>query len=819
MTVETSTSRVQYATNGTTGPWSVPFYFLADADLRVVYADSTGAETELVLTTDYSVTGAADPAGGSVTTVASYASGGTITVVRELEALQPTDYADTDAFPAASLERNLDRLTMLAQQQAEVSARSLVLPVSDESTVTLPSAADRADSLLGFDSDGNVIAVIPTAGDASALAINLASTASASLGSGMVGHKGSLSYAAGTVGGRLREVINAVTDYAVPNNGTDSATSAIETMFTAAAAAGVREIYFPPGQYLLACARTDSDYTCAVVISGLSNCTIRGSEGTIFKQDTSGVGPDEYGMFRIEKCEGLTFRDFEMDGSGIVSNGTGANRSRGFVLSNIDVNNKTTEYTPTNKRITFSNIHAHDIGGFVGTTTRATATSGAPPFHEQIRVVGCKCDDIIGQDHPVGVNYVNGITVEDCRFVNDTSATPMDNMAIDFSADTHQAVARNNYIRGFMFGMKCETHTGGGGGDAVRYSMRVLFENNTLEEIGLTDSLTYLGTATFGMRLSGRDVVARGNTIRARTVGVTTGGLGYGMVVTNATDAESHYLIEGNVITGSDGGINHDAPTDSAEKFTCVIRDNKISDTSSQGIIVSNGATVVDNRIYRSGGPGIELQTPNQTFVHHNLLVDCCDTAVAAPVSATVAVFMNDTGAVGYTEVTDNIVIDTRGGSAAAYGYCLRAFAAYTNPYVFRPGYSSGLATSIAFDKYVSVIGESRQLDATAVIEPRVFYVSNNPQTTSPWSGIAWRVGDRAYLQGQTAGQNDGWLCTVAGTPGTWVPFGVSQLANAYTVTNPSTDRALNVSADTTAQVAAVLGTLIADLQAASVLK
>lgn len=40
-----------------------------------------------------------------------------------------------------------------------------------------------------------------------------------------------------------------------------------------------------------------------------------------------------------------------------------------------------------------------------------------------------------------------------------------------------------------------------------------------------------------------------------------------------------------------------------------------------------------------------------------------------------------------------------------------------------------------------------------------------------------------------------------------------------YTVTNPSTDRALNVSGDTTAQVAAVLGTLIADLTAMGILQ
>lgn len=200
MTVETDTNRVQYATNGTTGPWSVPFYFLADADLRVVYADSTGEETELTLTTEYSVTGAANPAGGSVTTVASYVAGGTITVVRELEALQPTDYSDTDAFPAASLERNLDRLTMLAQQQAEISARSIVLPVSDESSVTIPSATERASKILAFDAGGELALVAPTSGDATDLALDLASASSSTKGAGQVGFSHDIAYAAGTVG-------------------------------------------------------------------------------------------------------------------------------------------------------------------------------------------------------------------------------------------------------------------------------------------------------------------------------------------------------------------------------------------------------------------------------------------------------------------------------------------------------------------------------------------------------------------------------------------------------------------------------------------
>jgi len=213
VTVETDISRVQYATNGTTGPWSVPFYFLADADLRVVYADSDGVETALALTTDYSVTGAADPAGGAVTTSDAYAAGGTITVVRSVEALQPTDYADTDAFPAASLERNLDRLTMLAQQQAEILARAIVLPVSDETSVTIPSAAERASQILAFDASGELSLVAPTSGDATDLALSLASSSLAAKNAGQVGYSIALAYAAGTVGGKLNGFVQ-LDDYA-----------------------------------------------------------------------------------------------------------------------------------------------------------------------------------------------------------------------------------------------------------------------------------------------------------------------------------------------------------------------------------------------------------------------------------------------------------------------------------------------------------------------------------------------------------------------------------------------------------------------------
>jgi hypothetical protein len=54
----------------------------------------------------------------------------------------------------------------------------------------------------------------------------------------------------------------------------------------------------------------------------------------------------------------------------------------------------------------------------------------------------------------------------------------------------------------------------------------------------------------------------------------------------------------------------------------------------------------------------------------------------------------------------------------------------------------------------------------------RIFYASATPASTSPWSTSAWIVGDRAFNSAPGSGLPKGWLCTVAGTPGTWVSEG-----------------------------------------------
>lgn len=208
MTVETTLAREQYATNGTTGPWSVRFYFLEDDHLQVIYTDEDGAEATLTLNADYTVTGAGDEAGGTVTTTTAYASGGYITILRNVEPLQEVDLIDGDSLPAETLETAFDKLTMLAQQALEVTDRALVFAPSDTSGSTLPAAAARASKLLGFDSDGVLSLSAPTSGSAADLALDLASSANAAEGAGMIGYDPDLAYAAGTVGAKLREQVS-----------------------------------------------------------------------------------------------------------------------------------------------------------------------------------------------------------------------------------------------------------------------------------------------------------------------------------------------------------------------------------------------------------------------------------------------------------------------------------------------------------------------------------------------------------------------------------------------------------------------------------
>jgi hypothetical protein len=114
-------TRVQYNCDGVTTTHAYDFTIYEDDDLEVIVDDGVTSPTTLVLNTDYTVTDAGVSGGGDVelTVATTCASTETLTILRNVELTQDTDYVDGESFSADTLELPPDKLTMIAQQIQE----------------------------------------------------------------------------------------------------------------------------------------------------------------------------------------------------------------------------------------------------------------------------------------------------------------------------------------------------------------------------------------------------------------------------------------------------------------------------------------------------------------------------------------------------------------------------------------------------------------------------------------------------------------------------------------------------------------------------
>lgn len=118
MSITTTTTRIQYTGNDTTKTFPYTFKIYTTADLDV-YTTISGVDTLHVLDTDYSVTGAGVATGGNVVFVTAPVTGHTVTLIRSISPTQGTAYTVGGAFPAASHENALDKLTLMVQDLTE----------------------------------------------------------------------------------------------------------------------------------------------------------------------------------------------------------------------------------------------------------------------------------------------------------------------------------------------------------------------------------------------------------------------------------------------------------------------------------------------------------------------------------------------------------------------------------------------------------------------------------------------------------------------------------------------------------------------------
>lgn len=157
MTVSSSVNKVTYSGNSATLVFPVNYYFLENSHLKVILRTADGIENVQVLTTNYTVTGAGNPAGGSVTMLVAPPTGTTLTIVRNVPATQETDYLANDPFPAESHERALDKLTMLVQENEEAIGRALVIPVSTPITVSTTLANPSPFGIFAWNENANAV--------------------------------------------------------------------------------------------------------------------------------------------------------------------------------------------------------------------------------------------------------------------------------------------------------------------------------------------------------------------------------------------------------------------------------------------------------------------------------------------------------------------------------------------------------------------------------------------------------------------------------------------------------------------------------------
>ena len=156
MTV-TSTNRINtYSGSGSSGPFSYTFRIFQNSDLAVFVTLANGTIVPFTLGVDYTMTGAGNGAGGTVTTTSPVASGTTLTLERTLLVEQLSDFRNQGEFFPADYEDALDYGIMVSQQLADGVA-SLVNEVTTINTSVTTLTTENLKDIRHFQKDADAI--------------------------------------------------------------------------------------------------------------------------------------------------------------------------------------------------------------------------------------------------------------------------------------------------------------------------------------------------------------------------------------------------------------------------------------------------------------------------------------------------------------------------------------------------------------------------------------------------------------------------------------------------------------------------------------
>lgn len=214
MTINTQTRTAgPFIGNGAVVGFPFAFKVFQASDLLVTSTDTSGVQSTLVLSADYSVTLNADQntsPGGVVQTLTPLPYLYQLSITSNVPLLQPVSLTNGGGFYPRVIEDEFDRLTILLQQLDVVSTQQALRVPELAGVDPLPPVAGRANKLLSFDDDGEPVAIAPAGGSAAGLQLLLANALDPNGGPGALGFNPfvGVDYPDGTLGAWINVLVS-----------------------------------------------------------------------------------------------------------------------------------------------------------------------------------------------------------------------------------------------------------------------------------------------------------------------------------------------------------------------------------------------------------------------------------------------------------------------------------------------------------------------------------------------------------------------------------------------------------------------------------